>query len=269
MILKSLPQLRLARLVCLAASVSLVPAAQAQKDDLDALLARAGQQTSVFLRQFSDMKCTEKVAQEKINKDGKVEKNAESTYDYLVILGNNGGEMTLNESRLALKEAKLEKQKTSMLVTNGFATLLLVFHPYYSGSFKYAVLGDSPVQGRRMKLVSFEHIRGTRSPAALSLRGREYPLELSGKAWIDPETGSIGRIIAGIGNTLEDIGLKTMDSEVDYAPIPFDSLSGNYWFPVKATVEVETPRQHWRNIHTFADYKLFSVSTEEKVATNK
>jgi len=269
MIMKSYFQSRILRGFCLAACVGFAATAHAQDKGLDDLLTRAGQQTSVFLQQFSDMKCTEKVAQEKINKDGKVEKDAESTYDYLVILGNNGGELTLNESRLALREAKFDKQKTSLLVTNGFATLLLVFHPYYSGSFKFTILGDSPVQGHRMKLVSFEHIRGTRSPAALSLRGREYPLELSGKAWIDPDTGSIGRIVAGIGNTLEDIGLKTMDSEVEYSPIRFDSLPETYWFPVKATVEVETPRQHWRNTHMFSDYKLFSVSTEEKVATNK
>jgi hypothetical protein len=30
-------------------------------------------------------------------------------------------------------------------------------------------------------------------------------------------------------------------------------------------VEVETPRQHWRNLHQFTAYKKFSVSTEEQV----
>jgi hypothetical protein len=270
MIMKSNLNLRVVKGLCLALLVWLGPTvAHAQNDGLQGLLTRAGQQTEVFLQQFSDMKCTEKVAQEKLGKDGKVVKDAESAYDYLVILSNTGGELTLNESRLALNQTKPDKQKTPLLVTNGFATLLLVFHPYYAGSFKFAVLGDSPVQGHRMRLVSFEHIHGTRSPAALSLRGKEYPLELSGKAWIDPDSGSIGRIVATIGDSLEDIGLKTMDTEVDYTPIAFQSLQDTYWYPLKATVEVETPRQHWRNTHTFSDYKLFSVSTEEKVANNK
>ena len=101
------------------------------------------------------------------------------------------------------------------------------------------------------------------------MRGREYPLELSGTAWIDPQSGSIARIVATIGNSMEDVGLKTMNSEVDFAPIPFHNMTKTYWFPAKAVVEVETPRQHWRNTHVFSDYKQFSVSTDEKVASNK
>jgi hypothetical protein len=238
-------------------------------DNLDDLLSRASQQASAFLEQFSDVKCTEQVKQEKLNKDGKVERNAESTYDYLVILSNAGGEMQLNESRLAIHEAKPDKKGTSFLLTNGFATLFLVFHPYYSGNFQFNALDDETINGHILRKIEFRHVPGTRSLAALALRGREYPLELSGTAWIDPATGTIAKIQATVGATMEDVGLKTLNSEVVYAPVPFRNLKEVYWFPASATVEVETPRQHWRNTHTFTDYKLFSVSTEEKVATNK
>jgi hypothetical protein len=102
--------------------------------------------------------------------------------------------------------------------------------------------------------------------AALALRGREYPLELSGTAWIDPQTGAIQKIVAEIGNTMEDVGLKNLRSEVEYAPVPFRGVKDTYWFPAQARVEVETPRQHWRNTHRFTDYKRFSVDTEEQVA---
>jgi len=259
----------LRKCVWLAACAWLICGSAQADDSLDDLLARTSQQTSLFLEQFSEAKCTEKVTQEKLNKDGKVERDAESTYDYLVILSNSGGELSLNESRLAQREAKPDKQKTPLLVTNGFATLFLVFHPYYAGSFQFTALDDSPINGHRMRTVGFEHIRGKRSPAALSLRGREYPLELSGRAWIDPQSGSIAKIVTTIGNSMEDVGLKTLDSEVDYAPVPFRSLPNTFWFPAKATVEVGTPRQHWRNTHVFSDFKLFSVSTEEKVADSK
>jgi hypothetical protein len=243
--------------------------ARAEIKNLDELLARTGKQAEVFLTQFSDVKCTEKVKQEKLNPDGKVERSTDSVYDYLVILTNSGGQLSLNESRLAVHEAKEDKQKTSLLVTNGFATLFLVFHPYYANSFEFTALDDGALDGHRMRTVGFEHIRGTRSPAALSLRGRDYPLELSGKAWIDPQSGWIAKIVATIGSSMEDVGLKSMDSEVVYSPLPSLHVPEFYRFPVKATVEVETPRQHWRNTHLFSDYKLFSVSTEEKVANSK
>ncbi len=254
------------RLIHLASLFLVLSAVPASAEELDDLLARASKQVEAFLEQFSEVKCSEHVEQDKLNKGGKVELKEESTYDYLVILTNPGGELTLDESRLEVKQAKADKKNRAMLVSNGFATLFLIFHPYYSGGFQFTALEDEVVDGRRLKKVAFRHVHGSRTPAALSLRGKEYPLELSGTAVIDPQTGVITHIEAGIENTMEDVGLNVLHSEVQYAPVVFKGAKEAYWFPVEASVEVETPRQHWRNIHRFSDYKQFSVSTEEQVA---
>jgi len=234
---------------------------------LDDLLARANDQVAKFVDQFSDVKCTEHVEQQRLRPDGKVELKEESTFDYLVILTNAAGEITLDESRLPVKEEKKDQKKhVSMLVSNGFATLFLVFHPYYSTGFRFTDLGEDSINGHSFHKIHFEHIPGMRSPAALALRGREYPLELAGIAWIDPKTGIIGRIQSTLNEGMEDIGLRSLHTEVQFAPVPFTGVPEVSWFPVEASIEVESPRQHWRNIHRFTDYKKFSVSTEEKVA---
>ena len=243
----------------------LMPAACAAEAP-DKLISLTSKQVSAFVEQFSDVKCIEQVRQEKFGKDDKVVLKEDSTYDYLVILTNTAGELSLDESRLAVRQAKADKKNTSMLVSNGFATLFLVFHPYYAGSFEFTALEDEVIDGKRLSKVAFQHVRGTRSVAALALRGKEYPLELSGYAWIDPQTGVIAKMTASVENTMEDVGLKTLRSEVQYAPVPFKDSKEIYWFPSQATVEVETPRQHWRNTHSFSEYKKFSVSTEEQVA---
>ncbi len=241
--------------------------ASPEQQRLDGLLARTVAQTAVFLDQFSDVKCTEQVRQEKLGKDDKVELKADSTYDYLVILTNAGGELNLSESRIPVKQAKRDRRNTSMLLSNGFATLFLIFHPYYAAAFKFTLAGEDSFAGRTLQKVAFQHITGMKSPAALALRGREYPLELSGTAWIDAETGSIAKLEAGITDTLQDVGLKSLDSEIDFAPVSFSDSRQVYWFPTQARVEVETPKQHWRNLHQFMSYKKFSVTTEEQVTT--
>jgi hypothetical protein len=246
---------------CLAGTAAPTPEQQKLSD----LLSRAANQTSSFLDQFSDVKCTERVRQEKLGKNDKVELKEESTYDYLVILTNNGGELNLSESRIPVREAKRDRKNTSMLLSNGFATLFLVFHPYYAESFKFSLGGEETAGGHLLEKVNFQHVPGMRSPAALALRGREYPLELTGTAWIESETGSIAKIEAGIADTLADVGLKSLSSEIDFAPVPFADLKQVYWFPTQARVDVETPKQHWRNLHEFTSYKKFSVSTEEQV----
>ncbi len=246
---------------CSAAETPASPEAQKLND----LLTRTADHTSVFLDQFSDVKCTEQVRQEKLGKDNKVELKEDSTFDYLVILTNTNGELNLSESRLPIHEAKRDRKNTSMLLSNGFATLFLVFHPYYAAAFTFNLAGEDTVGGRLLEKVNFQHVPGMKSPAALALRGREYPLELTGTAWIDPQTGTIAKIEAGIADTLQDVGLKALTSEIDFAPLQFSDSKQEYWFPTQARVEVETPRQHWRNLHQFTSYKKFSVSTEEQV----
>lgn len=249
--------------MCFAGDLTITPGSQ----NLTELLNRTRAQTSAFLDEFSNVKCTEHVRQEKLSKDNKVVLNEESTYDYLVILTNTAGELNLAESRLPVHEAKPDRKNTSMLLSNGFATLFLLFHPSYAEAFHFALDGEEVIGGRTLEKVKFRHVMGMKSPAALALRGREYPLELSGTAWIDPQTGTIARIEAGIEDTLQDVGLRSLHSQIDFAPVPFTGSKTVYWFPTQAVVEVETPRQHWRNLHQFSEYKKFSVDTDEKVAT--
>lgn len=262
------------QILCSTITVALVIAAMclvtpqpaaAQRQNLDDLLDRTSKNVTRFLDEFSDVKCTEYVTQLKLGKNDKVEAKEESTFDYLVILTNAGGQLNLSESRLAMHAGKQPKS-LPLLVTNGFATLFLVFHPYYEGSFQFSQQEDDFIGGKRYVRVRFEHIKGTRSPTALVLRGREYPLELAGTAWIDPGTGMVAKMVAGLDTSLDDLGLRMLRSEVEYAPVPLRDAKQSYWFPTLATIEVETPKQHWRNTHRFTDYKQFSVSTEEVIA---
>ncbi len=239
-----------------------------QTEPLDALLDRAGNNVTRFLDQLGDVHCNEEVLQEKFNPKGKTEERVQSTYDYLVLTQFHGSEPLLYESREAQKAGHIKKN-VSMLVTNGFATQLLIFHPYYQPSFSFERLPDAHINGKTYIQVHFQHIKGRLSPAVLLLRGREYPLSLAGTARLDPETGSVAQIISELGASMEDLGLKNFRTEVDYAAVTFSRNPKSYWLPAQATVELNTSRQHWKNVHHFSEYRLFSVNVEEKVDMDK
>ena len=191
--------------------------------NLDDLLSRASTHVQKLVDEFSNVQCIERVEQEKLRPDGKIERKEESTFNYLILLSDNAGDLSLQESRLAVHEVKADRKNTPMLLSNGFATLFLVFHPAYAGSFHFTDAGQETLDGHVLEKVAFEHTPGMKSPAALALRGREYPLELSGNAWIDPASGAIVKIEAGIGDTLLDVGLKSLQSEIDFVPEKFGS----------------------------------------------
>jgi hypothetical protein len=112
--------------------------------------------------------------------------------------------------------------------------------------------------------VDFRQIRNARAPSCLRLRGRDYPLEWNGSAWIDQRSGAIVKVKAALSSSMEDLGLKSLEADVLYAPVKFGDSAEERWLPSMATIEASTPLQHWRNVHQFTGYKLFSVDTSTR-----
>jgi outer membrane lipoprotein-sorting protein len=249
-----------------AAALLLAVATASAQDDL---LSRTGKQVSDFLDQFSQLKCTEEVTQTKLVKKlskQSIEYREQQTFDYLVLAQGSGDDLVIQESRLQ-QRASEHKKNVPLLVTNGFATLSLIFHPYYESAFNFSEPQRDVINGQAVLKVNFQHIQGRRSPTVLVLRGREYPLELKGTGWIDPKTATIVRIEAELQDEMTDVGLRAFKSEVEFAPVHFRGESTTPWLPSIATIELETAKQRWRNIHRFSNYQQFSVSTDESVKT--
>jgi hypothetical protein len=235
--------------------------------DPGTVVDRASRQVTGFLEQMSDVKCSEHVTQLKLDKNGHVTYGENSSFDYLVMVQGSGDEFLLNESRLAdAHNQQRNKKNVPLLITNGFSMLMLIFHSYYRNSFEFEAMPDEIIAGYRMAQIRFTHIPGTRTPAALAVRGREFPLELTGTAWIEPESGQVAKLKVGLAKDMSDVGLKSLAAEIDYEPVRLPGWTQAYRFPSLATVEVETLRQRWRNIHRFTNYQRFLVDTSVSVA---
>jgi len=233
---------------------------------LDPLLDRTAAAVKESLNHLSDVACKETVLQAKLGKNGKVEYEENSLFDYVVLFQSSSSEPIMVESRLA-KEGPKKPRNIPLLLTNGFSTLLLIFHPYYAGDFQFADLGEESVDGRVCVKVHFQHVTGLRSTSALLLSGREYPLDLQGTALVDKATGTILKIDAALESSMEDVGLRSLWTEVQYAPVNFQGARQAYWLPATATIDVESAHQHWRNQHRFTAYHRFETSVQEKPGT--
>ena len=227
---------------------------------MEELLHRTGKVVESFWEQISGVTCREAITQSKLDAKGKTIYQQEGVFDYLVLLKLEGKDLSVEESRVSQQEPR-SKKKVPLLVTNGFSTLVLIFHPYYQSSFQYSQMSDETLDGKRLLRVRFQPVAGARSPSALLAGGREYPLPLEGVAWIEPESAAIVRITARLDAPLDDIGLRRMESDVRYAPVSFEGGAAVYWLPVSASIEAETARQSWRNLHRFSGYRKFTVNS--------
>jgi hypothetical protein len=247
----------------LSLAIALAPAAALAQAAVPVNLVDLAQKQVVdYVGKLADLHCIEDVVQEKLRPNGNIEVSRHGEFDYFLYMQGNSYDFQLSESRLEVGTSK--PARAPMLLSNGFSTLLLVFHPYYRNAFEFTAGAQQTLDGRAVVPVHFSHIAGARSPAALALRGREFPLELAGTAWLDASSGQVIRMDAALEREMSDVGLSSLKIQVDYTPAP--RSTDNFMVPAKAVVDLETPKQHWKNVHTFHNYKLFSTEATQDTA---
>ncbi|MBI1787324.1 MAG: hypothetical protein HYR60_07210 [Acidobacteria bacterium] len=237
----------------------------------DTLLDRAGKRVEQFWEQFSAVSCLEAVSQTKLSPDVKVVARKQAAFDYLILMQLSGDELTIEESRLPQGKPQGKPRgkppndsDRALLSTSGFATLILILHPLFQPSYEFSPPVADNLVGAGLQRVHFQHVRGRRSPSILQLKGREYPIEWQGDAWIYPLSGQVFRIAVTLQSPMEDVGLRKLASDVRYAPVQLKGMLGAAWLPDQALIEAGTARQHWKNLHTFSRFRQFSVDTEVK-----
>jgi hypothetical protein len=212
-----------------------------------------------FFEQSTNVVCTETVSQGIVGKNGKIDYREDSVFDYQLQASPTSGSMKLVESRDTRKAAFRDSSRT-LLITNGFTSMLLIMHPKYESSYTFDPAGQESVDGVTYDKINFKAVPGAASPAALQLRGHNYPLPLAGTLWIEPQSGAVAKLVASVDSSLSDLGLQEMHSEIHYATVRFHDPEESYWMPVSAVIDFATPRQHWRNVHRFTGYKRFRAT---------
>jgi len=233
---------------------------------LDGVLDAAAKAAEREIAALSSVHCAETLVETKVNQKDKAEERLRRTFDYLVMVDTDDGDLALTESRLEQSASKKVEAKP-LLASTGFATMMLILHPYYQNSFEFSDLGSAEEGGRKWRRIGFEFRPGKRSPSILRAGAREYPLAWKGEVLVDEVSGRVASIHAILGSQLEEIGLVSLEATVRYGPAGNPELTE--WLPLEAVVDLKTAHQHWRNVHNFDGYKRFAVTTTEKVEVAK
>jgi hypothetical protein len=254
-----------ARIVLLACAVAvgLSGSGSFAGSPVNEILERTGRQVELFWQQIPSFKCRELVTREKIEKKGKVEFKQELEFDYLALTRTRGNRLAVEEVRLPLKETVEKSDPPSLLETNGFPTLQLIFHPLYQAHYRYQI---EEYSGDNLTRIRFEPVPGADSTAGVMVQGKAYALELQGTAWIDGDSGAIQKIAASLIHPMPEINVEYFAVEVVYESRPSSLEYEQGRLPSRATMDLRTGLQHWRNTHYYSEYKRFNVKAEGTIS---
>jgi len=170
-----------ALLICVSASWIYLPISLADSRT-DELLERTGRLVEQFWGQVPSFNCRESVTREKIEKSGKVEIKQELEFDYVALTNARDKNLTVEELRLPLKKGIEKPDMPSLLQTNGFPTLLLIFHPRYQTNYRYQIV-DTGLDKKESVCIRFEHIPGAGSTSAEGAASTAGACSAGGRFW--------------------------------------------------------------------------------------
>jgi len=237
--------------------------------DLDMLLTQVEERVASFFRDFPNTASRERVRRERLSVYGRVEDSVTQTYNYALYPDKTGG---WQEGRTDSKGRDVEpdKMKGVAFLTSGFAGNQVFFHPSHKAGCRYRYLGRQAAEPHA-HVIAFAQVPGKANfVGTFQSAGMAAPTGLlyQGLAWVDPQTFQIVRMRTDLLTPRSDILLDRQTSEIWFSEVTFGDTR-TFWLPREVVVTFLWSGQRFRNRHSYSEYQVFTVETQNKIELPK
>jgi Tfp pilus assembly protein PilF len=239
---------------------------------LSPILDGAGTRILEMIKNFPNTSSLEAVHQEKLGSKGRVHEAQNQKFRYLCMVPREAWGPGFIEYRadFAGNEALPHGLSEGFMLTKGFASAELIFHPAYRSESTFRYLGQQNVNGRKTFVVTFAQIPGKAHLTGSFRKGQTSMTTFSqGLAWIDPATYQIVRLHTDLLAPLPELRLEKETLNIDFNEIKFTHLKDTFWLPEQVTVTLDWNGKLLRNRHEYSDFKVFNVDASEKIGKPK
>src|SRR5271157_2312334 len=242
----------------------------AEQSQLKAILEKTGAPVEAFFRDFQNATSRELIQEEKLGKGGKVKESLEQKFQYLLLTTPYQGGLSLEEYRTNAAGERISQTglDEGFMLSAGFASASLLFHPAYQGGTRFRHLGRVHENGASYDVVAF-----AQDPAKAKMVERFSTRETSvmvlhqGLAWIDPKDFRIVRLRTDLLIPMPKVRLQRETTEITYAQVRFKDVPTPLSLPARVTVTVQWKGATFQNQHQYSDFKLFNTAVKEKHLT--
>jgi len=235
---------------------------------LDGILAAAGNNVFKLFANLFNLSAVENVRLERVDRKGNADRSDTFRYLYLCLGAIDSPDPVFDEFRSNLKgqETLQLGLEAGYMMTSGFVSAPLIFHPIHQSGNSFRLLGYQRMRGRNAVVVSYTQIPGQcRLKGHFRVGKNVQETYKQGIAWIDLENHQILHLVSDLLQPLPEIGLEKLRTEIDFDEVRFDREKGHFWLPVQVVVAVNWSGKILRNTHAYSDFKRFGVQTSQKL----
>ena len=235
---------------------------------LEPILTAVGKNVQEFFRNFPNTSSLEQIHQRKLRGHGKGATEQSQKFQYLCVAPAEAWGPGFDEYRADLSGVAAQPGGLTdgFMLTAGFASTSLIFHPTYQPESTFRYLGRQKVNGRDTHVVAFAQHPSQAHVYTLFKDGkRDTAVYVQGFAWVDSQSYQILRLHTEMMKPLPEVELRRQTTDIDFSEVHFKSISEAFWLPHEVAVTVDWRGRVLRNDHEYSDFKVFNVDSKEKI----
>ena len=234
---------------------------------LNSILSAVGKTVAEYFQNFPNTTSLEDIHQEKLDRKKKAGNTLDRKFRYLCFTPAKAWGPGFDEYRVDTAGARTSPQipEEGFMLTSGFASTSLLFHPAYQSQAAFRYLGRQKVGARDTYVIAFAQQPGkARVYGIFKFREMRMMTFSQGLAWVDGKSYEIIRLRSDLLAPLPEVKLERETTEIAFADVQFKTIGKRFSLPQQVTVTVDWNGKHLQNEHRYSDFRLFNVEATEK-----
>jgi hypothetical protein len=230
---------------------------------LDQVLEEVGAHAVELTSNLENFTAEEQIEYQRLNQTGFPEDADSGVFDYVFAFEQSGGGRGSREYRTPAKGSHAFAASGQ---DTGQAALALIFLPSMRTDYEMTCEGLGKWEGQPAWVVRFQQ-RKDQPRRTLQFRfgTAEYRAVLKGRAWISEDRYQVLHIETNLMEDIPAMNLRNSAIAVDYAPVEIQSRKLELWLPQRIQAYWDIGGHRVMLFHTFSNFKLFSVDTEQNI----